>query len=100
MPQNGKSETPGAAAAVAGEAEECTNGEDVDLDLVCLFTSQDSPQLVRNEHREAKWFLDSGATSHMAFKRSPFVSYEKVTPSQFKWEISRLHWQLVEAMLG
>ncbi len=35
-----KSETPGTSAAVAAEAEESTNGEGADLDLVCLFTSQ------------------------------------------------------------
>ncbi len=68
-----------AAAAVADEAEERSNGEDVDLDFMCLFTRQYSPQLVGNKNREAKWFLDFGATSHMALKHSAFVSYEKLT---------------------
>ncbi len=85
MPQARTSETPGAAAAVATEAEESTNGEDVYLELVCLFTGQYLSQPVGNKHREAKRFLDSGATSHMAFERSAFLSYENVT--QFSIEM-------------
>lgn len=64
-------------AAVANGKTENANDDDSKTDYVCFISdAHDSKHTTKN----LVWHIDSGASNHMTFNRSAFVTYENIIP--------------------
>eukprot|EP00171_Calliarthron_tuberculosum_P000903 IDg903t1 len=66
-------------AAMATQHTSATYSEDNESDYVCLVSSR-LPTENNKSSSSLVWHIDSGASNHMTFERSAFVSYKNVQP--------------------
>eukprot|EP00171_Calliarthron_tuberculosum_P023077 IDg23077t1 len=68
---------PTTAAIIATESPKETHADQLDCDYVCLISEGLTAR--KNSCKSSLvWHIDSGASCHMTFEKSVFISYEKV----------------------